>query len=222
MDDGTLTIGQVAKRAGLNLSAIRYYEEKGLLPDAPRVSGQRRYTEDTLARLGVIDVAKRAGFSLEDIRVLLDTSDAGQPAHQQLQDLARRKLPEVEELIARAQRVHWLAPDRHRLRLQHPRRLRTVLAGRPPPTGRSSCRHGEADTVRLTRPAGAGGARSSAPAVHPPCGRTHQRADQYARSRIDRRPKRRLSARPLHKDLEHSDRARPTLLLAPANAAARA
>jgi DNA-binding transcriptional MerR regulator len=54
-------------------------------------------------------VAKRAGFSLEDIRVLLDASDAGQPAHQQLQDLARRKLPEVEELIARAQRVHgWL------------------------------------------------------------------------------------------------------------------
>jgi MerR family transcriptional regulator, redox-sensitive transcriptional activator SoxR len=106
MDDGTLTIGQVAKRAGLNLSAIRYYEEKGLLPEAPRVSGQRRYTEDTLARLGVIDVAKRAGFRLDDIRVLLD---AGEPAHQQLQDLARRKLPEVDELIARAERVRsWL------------------------------------------------------------------------------------------------------------------
>jgi MerR family redox-sensitive transcriptional activator SoxR len=106
MDDGTLTIGQVAKRAGLNLSAIRYYEAKGLLPEAPRVSGQRRYTEDTLARLGVIDVAKRAGFRLDDIRVLLD---AGEPAHQQLQDLARRKLPEVDELIARAERVRsWL------------------------------------------------------------------------------------------------------------------
>jgi MerR family transcriptional regulator, redox-sensitive transcriptional activator SoxR len=109
MDDGTLTIGQVAKRAGLNLSAIRYYEEKGLLPEAPRVSGQRRYTEDTLARLGVIDVAKRAGFTLDDIRVLLDAGDAGEPAHRQLQDLARRKLPEVDELIARAERVRgWL------------------------------------------------------------------------------------------------------------------
>lgn len=106
MDDAPLTIGQVARRAGLNLSAIRYYEAKGLLPEAPRVSGQRRYTEDTLARLGVIDVAKRAGFTLGDIRVLLD---AGEPAHQQLQDLARRKLPEVEELIARAERVRgWL------------------------------------------------------------------------------------------------------------------
>jgi MerR family redox-sensitive transcriptional activator SoxR len=105
MDDGTLTIGQVAKRAGLNLSAIRYYEEKGLLPEAPRVSGRRRYTEETLARLGVIDVAKRAGFTLDDIRVLLDAGDAGEPAYEQLQDLAGRKLPEVEELIARAERV---------------------------------------------------------------------------------------------------------------------
>lgn len=109
MDDGSLTIGQVAKRAGLNLSAIRYYEATGLLPEAPRVSGQRRYTEDTLTRLGVIDVAKRAGFTLDDIRVLLDARDAGEPAHQQLQDLARRKLPEVEELIDRAKRVRgWL------------------------------------------------------------------------------------------------------------------
>jgi MerR family redox-sensitive transcriptional activator SoxR len=109
MEDGTLTIGQVAKRAGLNLSAIRYYETKGLLPEAPRVSGQRRYGVDTLARLGVIDVAKRAGFALDDIRILLDAEDAGEPAHERLQELARRKLPEVEELIARAQRVRgWL------------------------------------------------------------------------------------------------------------------
>src|SRR5215217_1434051 len=105
MDDGTLTIGQVAKRAGLNLSAIRYYEAKGLLLEAPRVSGQRRYGEDTLARLGVIGVAKRAGLSLDDIRILLDAEDAGVPAHEQLQELARRKLPEVEQLIARAERM---------------------------------------------------------------------------------------------------------------------
>jgi MerR family redox-sensitive transcriptional activator SoxR len=109
MDDATLTIGQVAQRAGLNVSAIRYYEAQGLLPEAPRLSGQRRYTEETLARLGVIDIAKRAGFSLDDIRTLLTASDAGEPAHTQLQELARRKLPEVEELIARADAVRrWL------------------------------------------------------------------------------------------------------------------
>jgi MerR family redox-sensitive transcriptional activator SoxR len=109
MDDATLTIGQVAQRAGLNVSAIRYYEAQGLVPEPPRLSGQRRYTEETLARLGVIDVAKRAGFSLDDIRTLLTASDAGKPAHTQLQELARRKLPEVEELIARADSVRrWL------------------------------------------------------------------------------------------------------------------
>ena len=109
MDDATLTIGQVARRAGLNVSAIRYYEAQGILPQAPRVSGQRRYGEETLARLGVVDVAKRAGFSLDEIRTLLTASDAGEPAHTQLQELARRKLPEVEELIARADAVRrWL------------------------------------------------------------------------------------------------------------------
>jgi MerR family redox-sensitive transcriptional activator SoxR len=109
VDEATLTIGQVAQRAGLNVSAIRYYERQGLLPEAPRVSGQRRYSDDTLTRLGVIDVAKRAGFTLDDIRVLLGASDAGEPAHPQLQALARRKLPEVDELIERAERVRgWL------------------------------------------------------------------------------------------------------------------
>lgn len=109
MDEAPLTIGQVAKRAGLNVSAIRYYELQGLLPEAPRISGQRRYSDDTLTRLGVIDVAKRAGFSLDEIRLLLTATDRGEPAHAQLQELAERKLPEVEELIDRAERVRtWL------------------------------------------------------------------------------------------------------------------
>ena len=109
MPDHTLTIGEVAQRAGLNVSAIRYYESAGLLPQAPRVSGRRRYSAETLQRLGVIDVAKRAGFSLDEIRTLLTATDAGEPAHAQLQALARRKLPEVEEQIARAHATrHWL------------------------------------------------------------------------------------------------------------------
>jgi len=109
MDDSNLTIGEVANRAGLNASAIRYYEAEGLLPQAARVAGQRRYGAETLSRLGVIDVAKRAGFSLDDIRVLLDASDKGEPFHNQLQELAARKLPEVDELIRRAQVVRaWL------------------------------------------------------------------------------------------------------------------
>jgi MerR family transcriptional regulator, redox-sensitive transcriptional activator SoxR len=114
MDDASLTIGQVAEQSGLNVSALRFYEARGLLQEAPRVSGQRRYTPDILNRLGVIDVAKRAGFSLEDIRLLLDANDAGSPAHARLQELAERKLPEVAELISRAQAVQrWLEMARN-------------------------------------------------------------------------------------------------------------
>ena len=96
MDDSNLTIGEVANRAGLNVSAIRYYEAEGLLPAPPRVAGPRRYGDETLSRLRVIDVAKRAGFSLDDIRVLLESNDKGETAHNRLQELAERKLPEVD------------------------------------------------------------------------------------------------------------------------------
>jgi MerR family transcriptional regulator, redox-sensitive transcriptional activator SoxR len=109
VDEATLTIGQVAREAGLKTSAIRYYESVGLLPEPRRESGQRRYGDETLRRLRVIDVAKRAGFSLDEARVLLATGNGGPPAHAQLRDLAERKLPEVDELISRAQAMReWL------------------------------------------------------------------------------------------------------------------
>jgi MerR family redox-sensitive transcriptional activator SoxR len=109
VDDLTFPIGEIARRARLNVSAIRYYEARGLLPEALRVAGQRRYGAETLNRLGVIDVAKRAGFSLDEIRVLLDASDKGEPAHDQLRELADRKLQKIDELIGRAEAVRaWL------------------------------------------------------------------------------------------------------------------
>lgn len=109
MSEATLSIGEVAERAGIAISAIRYYERNGLLPEAERVSGQRRFTEETVQRLGTIDVAKQAGFSLDEVRVLLTSIDEGAPAHEHLQALATRKLPEVEALIERAQRMRdWL------------------------------------------------------------------------------------------------------------------
>jgi MerR family transcriptional regulator, redox-sensitive transcriptional activator SoxR len=104
-----LTIGQVARAAGINASAIRFYEREGLLPQPPRTGGQRRYGDETVRRLEVIDIAKRAGFSLDEIRQLLDTSDAGEPSHPQLRALAERKLPDVEALAARAEAMRaWL------------------------------------------------------------------------------------------------------------------
>jgi MerR family transcriptional regulator, redox-sensitive transcriptional activator SoxR len=102
MDAQTLTIGQLARRFGLNTSAIRYYERAGVLPEPPRESGQRRYGADAIRRLEVLEVAKRAGFTLDEARLLLQRTDAGSPAFEAVRELAARKLPELDALIERA------------------------------------------------------------------------------------------------------------------------
>jgi MerR family redox-sensitive transcriptional activator SoxR len=110
MADATLSIGEVAEQAGISVSAIRFYERRGLLPQAERVGGRRRFDPDTVRRLGVIDVAKQAGFSLEEIGALFDSIDRGAPAHEQLRTLAADKLVEVDALIDRARSMRdWLA-----------------------------------------------------------------------------------------------------------------
>lgn len=104
-----LTIGQLAKRAGLATSAIRFYERTGVLPKPERVSGQRRYGEDAVRRLEVLEVAKRAGFSLDEAKLLLQSADAGTPAFRAIRELAERKLPEIDALISRAQEMRsWM------------------------------------------------------------------------------------------------------------------
>jgi MerR family transcriptional regulator, redox-sensitive transcriptional activator SoxR len=105
-----LTIGQVAARAGINSSAVRFYEREGVLPLPERINGQRRYGEETVRRLEVIDIAKRAGFSLDEIRLLLNDMSG----ETRLRELARRKLPEVDALIARAETMRdWLLKAQH-------------------------------------------------------------------------------------------------------------
>ena len=102
-----MRIGEVAREAGLRVSALRYYEEIGLLPEAERESGQRVYDRSVLRRLAMIDVSQRAGLSLTEIGELLDAGTA--PVSDQLQELATRKLPEVEKLIRRTEAMRdWL------------------------------------------------------------------------------------------------------------------
>lgn len=106
--EARLSIGEVAQKAGISVSAIRFYEGKGLLPEAERVSGQRRFTAEAVQRLGTIEVAKQAGFSLDEVRELLEGSEQSAVSGR-LRALAQRKLPEVEETIARAQSMKaWL------------------------------------------------------------------------------------------------------------------
>jgi MerR family redox-sensitive transcriptional activator SoxR len=107
MRNDAMRIGEVAEQAGVTTSLIRYYERIGLLPAPERVSGQRRYDAAVLRRLAVIDVAQRAGLSLEEIAELVHAGN--EPISDQLRELAQRKLPEIDALIDRAQRVRaWL------------------------------------------------------------------------------------------------------------------
>jgi MerR family transcriptional regulator, redox-sensitive transcriptional activator SoxR len=103
----SMQIGEVARRAGVRKSRIRYYESIGVLPTAPRVSGRRLYDGTVLRRLAIIDVAQRAGLSLDEIRQLLDHGDDAMS--ERLRELAARRLPMIEELIERATQVRaWL------------------------------------------------------------------------------------------------------------------
>jgi MerR family transcriptional regulator, redox-sensitive transcriptional activator SoxR len=77
MVEETLSIGEIAGRARVSVSAIRFYERQGLLPEPERVGGQRRYEAVTVKRLGIIAAAKRAGFSLSEIGDLLASTDTG-------------------------------------------------------------------------------------------------------------------------------------------------
>src|SRR6202007_2416114 len=98
-----LAIGEVAARAGMSASRIRFYEARGLLPEAERMAGKRRYTDDVFRRLAIIDAAQRVGFTLEEVRDLLGSRDG--LAHERLRQLALLKLPELDDLIAWATSV---------------------------------------------------------------------------------------------------------------------
>ena len=91
-----MTIGEVAKQAGLRASAIRYYEKAGLLPQPARSGGQRRYDDRILRRLAVLERAKSCGFTLEEVRQFF--SDRGRPS-ESWQRIARKKMAELDELI---------------------------------------------------------------------------------------------------------------------------
>ena len=71
-DDDLITIGELARRAGVATSAVRYYERRGLLAPDARRSGQRRYRPATLRRLVFIGMLDDAGLSLDDIDGILD------------------------------------------------------------------------------------------------------------------------------------------------------
>jgi MerR family redox-sensitive transcriptional activator SoxR len=108
-----LTIGEVARRAGVSASSIRYYERIGLLPQPDRESGQRRYDGEVLGKLGFIGVAQGAGFKLREIKELMNGIDGVDGLGPQMRTLSAEKLVEVEALLERTKAMKgWLEAAR--------------------------------------------------------------------------------------------------------------
>lgn len=102
----TLTIGQVAKRAGVGRETIRFYERRGLIEEpSRRESGYRQYDNTAVARLAFIQQAKALGFSLGEIAELLSLrTDAGAGARE-IKKIAETKLADIEARIKLLQRM---------------------------------------------------------------------------------------------------------------------
>jgi len=100
-----MSIGEVAKRTGIRTSALRYYEEAGILPAAARVSGHRRYDADIIHRIDLLRFAQQAGFTLDEIKTLFHGFSAETPLSARWRTLARKKLQELDELADRIRRM---------------------------------------------------------------------------------------------------------------------
>jgi MerR family copper efflux transcriptional regulator len=101
-----ITIGAVARRAGVGIDTIRYYERSGLLPEPRRrASGYRDYGSDAVERLRFIRRAKDLGFTLEEIRELLALSTDRERGVKNVRQRAEARLGEVERRIRELQRM---------------------------------------------------------------------------------------------------------------------
>ena len=95
-----MKIGEVARKAGVRTSAIRFYEKTGVLPPAVRQNGQRRYAADAELQLAVVEFARRAVFAIAEIKLLFHGFQKSAPASARWRRLAQKKYTEIDIQIA--------------------------------------------------------------------------------------------------------------------------
>ena len=102
----SLTISRLAKSSGVGIDTVRYYERNGLLPEPPRrASGYRAYRDEDVQRLRFIRRAKQLGFSLEEIRGLLELSQQNEQGVPGVHATAAARLAELDARIEELERV---------------------------------------------------------------------------------------------------------------------
>lgn len=110
--DELLTIGELAERAGVNTSALRFYETQGLITSERTGGGQRRFHRDELRRVAFIRAAQNVGLSLEQIAASLATLPEGRtPTKADWARLARQWRPALDEQIALLERLRDTLTD---------------------------------------------------------------------------------------------------------------
>lgn len=104
MQDQELTIGTIARQAGVNVETIRFYHRRGLLPEPQKpVGGVRRYAQEDVARLRFIKSAQRLGFTLDEIGLLLRLDDGTDCA--EAREIAEHKLVDVRAKLKDLRRI---------------------------------------------------------------------------------------------------------------------
>ncbi|HEY1573298.1 MAG TPA: MerR family transcriptional regulator [Pseudonocardiaceae bacterium] len=133
-----LTIGQLAAASGVPTSTIRFWERRDLLVPAARSGGQRRYTEDALAQVGLLRLCQDAGFTLTEIQQML-AQRAGDPTR--WRELVEAKMVDVATSLRKLQKAHDLLS--HALECTHDDivrcpRFQAAVENRVTATGRPS------------------------------------------------------------------------------------
>jgi MerR family mercuric resistance operon transcriptional regulator len=101
-----LTIGALSKRTGVNIETIRFYERVGILPKAPRSAGGHRiYSQDQLMRLGFVRRSRELGFSLDEVRGLLQLVDGGRYTCAEVKAITVDHLADIRRKIADLRRL---------------------------------------------------------------------------------------------------------------------
>ncbi|HEX4584281.1 MAG TPA: MerR family transcriptional regulator [Burkholderiaceae bacterium] len=134
-----MRIGELARKSGFASSTIRYYERVGVLRAAARQNGQRHFAAEVEHHLSVIAFARRAGFTLTEIRDLFHGFEASAPASHRWRKLGRKKIRDIDQLVARLQRMQKMLKGSARCRcvkLEDCGRLMRaqILTKRPPAT----------------------------------------------------------------------------------------
>ena len=103
----SLTIGEVAKQAGINLQTVRYYERRGLLAAASRTeAGYRIFSSESVRRIRFIKRAQELGFSLKEIKDLLSLRIDAHTTQADIRKRTRTKIADVEQKILHLQAIH--------------------------------------------------------------------------------------------------------------------